>query len=89
MCSRAWVPSSSSVAVELTLNCTTAATLWPQRSSATPTTVQSKTAGCALSACSTSSGKTFSPPVLMLTDPRPSIVIMPFPAHCAESPDTA
>ena len=51
---------------------TTAATRSPQRSSGTPTTTASNTASCDFSADSTSSGYTFSPPVLIDTEPRPS-----------------
>ncbi len=49
--------------------------------------VQSNTAGCALSACSTSSGKIFSPPELIETNPGPSIVIVTGAAPTAESPE--
>ena len=52
--------------------CTTATTRSPQRSSGTPTTTASNTASCDFSADSTSSGYTFSPPVLIDTEPRPS-----------------
>ena len=48
---------------------TTAVTASPKRSSATPTTRQSATSGCAFTASSTSSGKTFSPPLLMHAEP--------------------
>src|SRR4051794_32301685 len=42
------------------------------RGSGTPTTAASTTAGCERRTCSTSSGYTFSPPVLMHAEPRPS-----------------
>ena len=57
--------------------CTSATTISPHRSSGTPTTTQSNTSGCERSASSTSSGYTFSPPVLMHADPRPSRRIVP------------
>ena len=57
--------------------CTTATTRSPQRSSGTPTTTASNTPACAFSTDSTSSGYTFSPPVLIDTEPRPSSVIVP------------
>ena len=66
--------------------CTTAATRWPQRSSGTPTTSTSYTAGWSLRTDSTSSGCTFSPPVLMHTDPRPSSTIVPSASTVAMSP---
>src|SRR4051812_25853868 len=44
----------------------------PKRSSGTPTTTASRTESWSLTASSTSSGYTFSPPVLMHTEPRPS-----------------
>ena len=56
---------------------TTAATRWPSRSSGTPMTRASNTSGWDFSAPSTSSGKTFSPPVLTQVLPRPSRVIVP------------
>ena len=57
--------------------CTSATTISPHRSSGIPTTTQSNTSGCDRSASSTSSGYTFSPPVLMHADPRPSSRIVP------------
>ena len=66
--------------------CTTAATRWPQRSSGTPTTTASYTAGCDLTAASTSSGKIFSPPELIDSEPRPSSVIVPSASTMARSP---
>ena len=68
--------------------CTSAATRWPSRSSGTPTTSASKTSGWDLSASSTSSGKTFSPPVLTHMFPRPSKVIVPSSSRRAKSPGT-
>ena len=50
---------------------TTAVTCEPKRSLGVPTTVASNTAGWRLSAFSTSSGKIFSPPELIDTDPAP------------------
>ena len=49
-------------------------------------TTVSNTSGWDLSTDSTSSGKTFSPPVLMLIDPRPSTVIDPSASMVAMSP---
>ena len=46
----------------------------------------SKTAGWLLRAASTSSGKIFSPPELMLTEPRPNSVIVPSASTVAKSP---
>ena len=57
--------------------CTTATTRSPQRSSGTPTTTASNTSAWPFSTDSTSSGYTFSPPVLIDTEPRPSSVIEP------------
>ena len=68
--------------------CTTAVTRSPQRSSGTPTTTASNTAGCDFSADSTSSGYTFSPPVLIDTEPRPSTVMVPSSSMRAWSPGT-
>ncbi len=59
------------------LGSTTAVMAWPKRSSGSPTTTASWTSACSLSASSTSSGKTFSPPVLMHTEPRPSRTSVP------------
>ena len=63
-----------------------AATRWPQRSSGAPTTMASKTSGWDRTADSTSSGKIFSPPELMETDPRPSRVMVPSSSMVAKSP---
>ena len=84
-----WAASSSGEASTPARSATTAATRWPNRSSGTPTTRASNTAGWPLSTPSTSSGKTFSPPVLMLDDPRPSTSIDPSAATMASSPATA
>ena len=65
---------------------TTAVTTLPQRSSGTPTTSTSSTAGWPCRTASTSSGKTFSPPVLMHCDPRPSSWIEPSASTVAMSP---
>ena len=67
---------------------TTATTASPKRSSGTPTTRQSCTDGCSLTASSTSSGKIFSPPELMTTEPRPSRVMVPSASTDAKSPGT-
>ena len=56
---------------------TTAVMASPNFSSGTPTATASTTTGKVLRTSSTSSGKTFSPPVLMHTDPRPSRVSEP------------
>src|SRR5262245_66462342 len=53
-----------------------------------PTTRQSATEGCTFTASSTSSGKIFSPPELMTTEPRPSNVIDPSSSTLAKSPGT-
>ncbi len=58
----------------------------PKRSSGMPTTTASRTLGCVFSASSTSSGKTFSPPVLMHTEPRPRRWIVPSALTVAKSP---
>ncbi len=68
--------------------CTIAATRWPRRSSGMPITSVSKTSGCSLIAPSTSSGKTFSPPVFTHTLPRPSNVTVPSSSTLAKSPGT-
>jgi len=52
----------------------------------TPTTTASATAGCCFTASSTSSGKIFSPPELIDTEPRPSSVIVPSASTVAKSP---
>ena len=65
-----------------------ALTRWPHRSSGAPTTITSNTSGWALSTDSTSSGKTFSPPVLMHTEPRPMRVMRPSSSTVAKSPGT-
>lgn len=49
-------------------------------------TTASKTDGWPFSTASTSSGKTFSPPVLTHCDPRPKIEIVPSAATVAMSP---
>ncbi len=49
----------------------------------------SKTSGCDFSAPSTSSGKTFSPPVFTQVLPRPSSVTVPSASTRAKSPGTA
>ena len=56
---------------------TTAVMASPNFSSGMPTATASTTESCVLSTSSTSSGNTFSPPVLMHTDPRPSSVSEP------------
>ena len=63
-----------------------AATRWPQRSSGAPTTMASNTSGWERTADSTSSGKIFSPPELMETEPRPSRVTEPSASTVAKSP---
>ena len=67
---------------------TTAQIVSPKRSSGMPTTTASRTAGWVFSASSTSSGKTFSPPVLMHTEPRPSRCSVPSALTSAQSPGT-
>jgi hypothetical protein len=64
----------------------TAPTVEPHFASGTPTTSASMTSGCALMASSTSSGKTFSPPVLMHLLPRPMKVMRPSASMVAKSP---
>ena len=80
--SRQWASSSSSVAVPTT----TAVTCWPRRSSATPITATSRTAGCAARTSSTSSGCTFSPPETIMSSTRPSIQRSPSSSRCPVSP---
>ncbi len=53
-----------------------------------PTTTASRTSAWRFSASSTSSGKTFSPPVLMQTEPRPSSFRVPSVFTSAQSPGT-
>ena len=86
MCSAAPSMIEASSADAPGCNEATATTRSPNRSSGTPTTRQSYTAGCALTASSTSSGKTFSPPVLMQFDPRPRRISEPSAATFAQSP---
>ena len=68
---------SSSVALQPGRSETTAVTASFHTSSASPTTFASSTAGCARNASSTSSGKTFSPAVLMQSEPRPRKTSLP------------
>ena len=56
---------------------TAATTRCPSRSSATPNTAQSVTAGCVHSAASTGWGSTVNPPVLIASSARPSTVSTP------------
>ena len=56
---------------------TMATIISPKRWWGTPTTTASRTPAWVLIASSTSSGNTFSPPVLMHTDPRPNKVMVP------------
>ena len=56
---------------------TTAVMASPNFSSGMPTATASTTASWVFSTSSTSSGNTFSPPVLMHTEPRPSSVREP------------
>src|SRR5437588_3889047 len=53
-----------------------------------PNTSASSTAGCSLRISSTSSGNTFSPPVLMHCEPRPNSVMVPSVPTLAQSPGT-
>ncbi len=71
----AWI--SSSVGTRSPRGWMMAATRWPHRSSGAPTTMASSTSGCDRTADSTSSGKIFSPPELIETEPRPSRVMRP------------
>src|SRR3954471_18278747 len=86
MCSAAVASTSLSETALPADRDATATTRSPNRSSGTPTTRQSSTAGCILTASSTSSGKTFSPPVLMQFDPRPRRISDPSAATLAQSP---
>ena len=63
-----------------------AVTISPNFSSGTATATASRTVSWSFSASSTSSGKTFSPPVLMHTEPRPRSVIVPSSSIWAKSP---
>ena len=56
---------------------TIAATVCPSRSSGTPNTSASSTPGCSRTTCSTSGGKTFSPPRLITDVPRPISTSLP------------
>ena len=58
----------------------------PKRSSGTPTTAASATVGSDLRTVSTSSGYTFSPPVLMHSLPRPRRCTVPSASTVAKSP---
>src|SRR5215469_15413255 len=64
------------------------ATACPQRRSGRPTTSASRTPGCSMRACSTSSANTFSPPVLITRLPRPRNVTDPSASTEARSPGT-
>ena len=77
---------SSAVVARPGLSDTTPTTRCPKRSSGTPNTRASSTAGWTLSASSTSSGNTFSPPVLMQFEPRPNSTSVPSAAIVAMSP---
>ena len=83
---RQWTWISSSVGTRSPRGWTMAATRWPHRSSGAPTTMASSTSGCDRTADSTSSGKIFSPPELIETEPRPSRVMVPFSSMVAKSP---
>ena len=72
-----WAMSADSSIGEPATGSTTAVIASPNLSSGSPTTTASATDGSVLSASSTSSGKTFSPPVLMHTEPRPNRLIVP------------
>ena len=65
---------------------TNAVTAWPQRSSGSPTTTTSATAGQHTSAASISSGYTFSPPVLIMSSTRPETHRSPSSSATARSP---
>ena len=80
--------SSASVASAPGRNSTAAPTTWPKRSSGIPTATASATDGWSFKTSSTSSGNTFSPPVLMTTEPRPSRWIAPSASTVAKSPGT-
>ena len=58
----------------------------PKRGSGRPTTAASRTSACRFRASSTSSGKTFSPPVLMHWLPRPRRFSVPSRFTVAQSP---
>ena len=68
---------------------TSATTSSPHRGDGRPHTTASSTAGWVLSAVSTSSANTFSPPVLMHTESRPCSSMVPSGRHRARSPATA
>ncbi|MEZ5258701.1 MAG: hypothetical protein R2705_17950 [Ilumatobacteraceae bacterium] len=53
-----------------------------------PTATASRTPAWVLRASSTSSGNTFSPPVLMHTEPRPGSFSVPSASTSAQSPGT-
>src|SRR5438270_11596180 len=86
MCSAAVSTNADSDASAPGCKDATATMRSPKRSSGTPTTRQSYTAGCAFTASSTSSGNTFSPPVLMQLEPRPRRISEPSAATLAQSP---
>jgi len=89
MIARAFYPLTLPVTVDPGAGSTTAVIADPKRSSGTPTTAASCTDGWSLRTSSTSSGYTFSPPVLMQSDPRPSRRSEPSASTVAMSPGMA
>ena len=80
--------SSASVTEHPGRSSTAAATTWPKRSSGIATATASPTAGWSFRTSSTSSGNTFSPPVLITTEPRPRRWMAPSASTVAKSPGT-
>ena len=81
-----WAITSASSTVTPAYGSTMAVMASPHFSSGTPTTTASATDGWSFSTSSTSSGYTFSPPVLMHTEPRPSSRTVPSASTSAQSP---
>ncbi len=79
---RQWASSASAVTSPTTI----ATTRCPRRSSGTPTTATSRTAGCRASTSSTSSGWMFSPPEMIMSSTRPSIQRSPSSSRWPVSP---
>ena len=67
-------------------SCTIAVTSCPNRSCGRPMTSASTTSSCCFSASSTSSTKTFSPPVFTTRESRPRSTTWPSVVYCARSP---
>jgi len=87
-CSRTVARSADSSRAAPARSSTSAVTCWPKRSCGVPTTTASRTSGWCFSACSTSSAKIFSPPLLIVTLARPRRRSRPPASATARSPGT-